>query len=441
MRNSDPWKGYGDLLEVYSRQPIVVFAGAGATLADPTRSKEPYGVGTWFDLLDKIVDKVVEANNDENLRRQYPGQRKQLKDKPWELAEWISRRVNRGPSGTVGTLTPFQRLIIQVVRGPTDAKGRHRNLPVTGTPERLIKQLPSPFLLAAPTMNAIVAFCGRLVAITGARFDVGSYLGFRVEPNQRVRALVTPNFDPYLEAAASRKYKRDLLKPVAAVDSGAGNLRQIPVFHVHGYVPFRPLDQPGVHRGEQLGEGGLRRSMVLTKSDYEREQQSADAYSPTLGPQVHLMRHYPTLFIGFSFSDQWINKVLRTIHKEGRQFRDPGENTRRRFAIVNGKKLSKRRLDRLDDLGVVPVVVNSFSEVPAVLGSLYKDALERDLPGRQGRRLLSLEDQTRAPREAVSDKRKRRRHQYTAEQAWTILHEMRDGKFPTTAQGIEHWLP
>jgi hypothetical protein len=177
--------------------------------------------------------------------------------------------------------------------------------------------------------------------------------------------------------------------------------------------------------------------MVLTKSDYKREQQSANAYSPTLGPQVHLMRHYPTLFIGFSFSDQWINKVLRTIHKEGRQFHDPEENTRRRFAIVNGKKFSKQRLDRLRKLGVVPVVVTSFAEVPAVLGSLYRDALERDLRGLP----LSLEDQTRAPREAVSDKRKRRRHQYTAEQAWTILHEMRDGKFPTTAQGIEHWLP
>jgi hypothetical protein len=428
MGNPGPWIGYRDLLEVYFRQPIVVFAGAGATLADPTRSEAPYGVGTWFDLLDKIV----EASKNETLQSQYAGQKEQVKE-PWELAEWISRKVNRGQSGTVGTLTPFQRLIIQVVRGPTDAKGRHRNLPVTGTKERLIKQLPSPFLEAAPTMKAIVAFCGRLAAITGARFDDGPYLGFRVEPNQRVQALVTPNFDPYLEAAASRKYKRDLLKPVAAVDSSAGNLRQIPVFHVHGYVPFPPLRKPD----EQPGEAGLRRSMVLTKSDYKREQQSANAYSPTLGPQVHLMRHYPTLFIGFSFSDQWINKVLRTIHKEGLQFHDSEENTRRRFAIVNGKKFSKQCLDRLRKLGVVPVVVTSFAEVPAVLGSLYKDALERDLRGLP----LSLEDQTRAPREAVSDKRKRRRHQYTAEQAWTILHEMRDGKFPTTAQGIEHWLP
>jgi hypothetical protein len=306
MRNSRCWKGYGALLEAYSRQPIVVFAGAGATL-DPTRSEESYGVGTWFDLLDKIVDKVVEANNNENLRRQYPGQRKQLKDKPWELAEWISQQVNLDQPGTPGTLTPFHRLIIEVVRGPKDAKGRHRNLPVTGTTKRPIRQLPSAFLRASPTMNAIVAFCGRLAAVTGARFDDGSYLGFRVEPNQRVRALVTPNFDPYLEAAASRKYKRDLLKPVAAVDSSAGDLRQIPVFHVHGYVPFPPVGESDM----DLGERGLRRSMVLTKSDYDKEQKAATAYSPTLGPQVHLMRHYPTLFIGFSFSDQWIEGSSR----------------------------------------------------------------------------------------------------------------------------------
>jgi hypothetical protein len=435
MRNLRRSDGYRDLLKVYSRQPIVVFAGAGATLADPARSKEPYGVGTWVELLDKIV----EANKDENLRRLYE-QKKRAKA-PWDLAEWISRQVDGRQPATAGTLTPFQRLIIEVVRGPKDEQGRYRNLPVTGTTKRLIKQLPSAFLGAAPTMNAIVAFCGRLAAITGARFNDGSYLGFRVEPNQRVRALVTPNFDPYLEAAASRKYKRDLLKPVAAVDSGAENLRQIPVFHVHGYVPFPPLDKPGVHRGEQLGEGGLRRSMVLTKSDYKREQKSADAYSPTLGPQVHLMRHYPTLFIGFSFSDQWIEKVLQTIHGEGRRYDDPGENTRRRFAIVNGKGFSKERLGHLrDDLGVVPVVVNSFSDIPAVLGCLYKDALEGDLRGRP----LSLEDQTRAPREVISDKRRRRRHQYTAEESWRILREMQDGKFPTKPRHgfeVEHWLP
>jgi hypothetical protein len=441
MRNLRRSDGYKALRKVYSTQPIVVFAGAGATLADPAPSKEEdYGVGTWVELLDKIV----KASKNETLQSQYPGQKKQVKEQgkePWELAEWISQQVDGDQSATADTLTPFQRLIIEVVRGPKDAKGRHRNLPVTGTTERLIKQLPSAFLRASPTMNAIVAFCGRLAAVTGARFDDGPYLGFRVEPNQRVRALVTPNFDPYLEAAASRKYKRDLLKPVAAVDSSAGKLRQIPVYHVHGYVPFPPLDKPGVHRGEQLGERGLRRSMVLTKRDYEQAWQSANAYSPTLGPQVHLMRHYPTLFIGFSFKDQWIKKLLQTIHDEGCRYDDPGENTRRRFAIVNGKDFSEERLGHLcDDLGVVPVVVKGFSEVPKVLGRLYKDALKRDLRGRP----LSLQDETGAPREVISDKRRRRRHQYTAEESWRILREMQDGKFPTKPRHgfeVEHWLP
>ncbi len=216
MRNPRPWEGYKDLLEVYSRQPIVVFAGAGATLADRTRRSEelPYGVGTWFQLLDTIV----EASKDETLQRLYARERARTGE-PWDLADWISRQVDGGQPGTGGRPTRFQQLIINVVRGPRDKKGRHRNLPVTGTDKRPIKQLPSPFLRASPTMNAIVAFCGRLAAVTGARFGDASYLGFRVEPNQRVRALVTPNFDPYLEAAASRKYKRDLLKPVAAVPS------------------------------------------------------------------------------------------------------------------------------------------------------------------------------------------------------------------------------
>src|SRR4029450_7379265 len=109
LRRSD---GYRDLLEVYSRQPIVVFAGAGATRADPARSKGPSGVGTWGELLDEIV----EANNDENLRRQYE-QEKERARTPWDLAEWISRQVDGDQAATAGTPTPFLPLLTHLPHG------------------------------------------------------------------------------------------------------------------------------------------------------------------------------------------------------------------------------------------------------------------------------------------------------------------------------------
>jgi len=120
MRNPRPWEGYKDLFEVYSRQPIVVFAGAGATLADRTRRSEelPYGVGTWFQLLDKIV----EASKDETLQRLYARERARTGE-PWDLADWISRQVDGGQPGTGGRPTRFQELIINVVRGPRDTNG------------------------------------------------------------------------------------------------------------------------------------------------------------------------------------------------------------------------------------------------------------------------------------------------------------------------------
>ena len=56
--------------------------------------------------------------------------------------------------------------------------------------------------------------------------------------NHRVCAIVTSNYDPFLEAASSTMFRKPILKPVAARGSSVGGLVEIPVFHIHGYVPF-----------------------------------------------------------------------------------------------------------------------------------------------------------------------------------------------------------
>ncbi len=396
-------RAFRELAAVYRERPIVLFTGAGATLTDPGLDEDyRYGVGTWTELLDRAIEGRVDAG----LRRRYAN----LKTaEPWELAEWVSDRL--GPAR-------LRQRVVDAVRGPRDRKGKHRNLPLTGTAERPIKQVAREFLDAAPTMNAVVAFCADLAAVTGARDEQGSYIGFRVEPNRRVRAVVTPNFDPYLEAAASRMFKRDLLKPVAAVDSSAGSLRQIPVHHVHGYVSF--ADREARRR---------RRSLVLTKTDYKREWKSADGYSPTLGPQVHFLRHYPTLFIGFSFRDRWIAELLTKIHRERAAAGHP-----RHYAIVREDEFEGRFRELREELGVEPVPVGRFDEIPGRLGKLYVAGLRKDF-----RRVL-LADETR-PAAGADPGPSTRRTTYSAEDCWRILVAMRDGKLPRGRPPgpVEYW--
>jgi hypothetical protein len=413
------WPELDSLVRTYRTKPIVVFAGAGATLAAPDPAQGTrFGVGTWTELLDAIVDRAGDAV----LRRRYEQQKRTSPADPWFLADWIHDQLDGPLVSTLSEVGMFERLVIDAVRGRND-DGTYRNLP----PSRggAIRQLPMPFLHAAPTMNAIVALCGELRAVTGSRHPrPRPYLGFRVEPNRHIQALVTPNFDPYLEAAASRKYKRSLLKPVGSVGS-AGSLRQIPVFHIHGYVPFR--SEP---------EYSLTRSLVLTSAEYRIQEDHTSALAPALGPQVHLLRHYASLFIGFSFHDPWIEQNLRSLHEQSGTYGYTATRRLPRFAIVDGGEFDETRRSWLKtELGVHPIPVDDFAEIPEVLGVLYAAGADR-----RGRPIL-LADETSEPPESIEDRRARRRT-FTPAQVWEILCDMTNGRMrPASAIASAAWEP
>jgi len=235
-------------------------------------------------------------------------------------------------------------------------------------PRNVHGQLSGGFLSAAPTLNAVTAFCASLAGILGGTAAPTLRLG----PNPRVRAIVTSNYDPYLEAAAVTKYRRRLLKPVAAFGSSAGQLGEIPVFHVHGYVQM-----PSRRRGPTPEPRHAFVDPVLSGSDYRRAWRSSNAYSHVIGSQVHLLRHYPTLFIGFSFRDGWINRLLRRLHKERTGRRKPLTH----HAVISEQEFDSKPARFFDELGVQPLVVRDFSQLPQALGELYLEGLRVDSGG------------------------------------------------------------
>ena len=180
-----------------------------------------------------------------------------------------------------------------------------------------------------------------------------------------IQGIITTNYDPFLEAAAATMFRKELLKPVAAYGAPAGTHQQIPVFHIHGYVPH-PGQQDAYYREPTTSQ------LVITSEDYNLAWAKNTAFGTTITPQVHYLRHFPTLFIGFSFDDKEVVGLLKKLQME-REYRK--EETVEHFAIMNEAEANK--LD-FAELGIKVIELPSFIDIPACLGEVYQAGLEQD---------------------------------------------------------------
>ena len=239
-------------------------------------------------------------------------------------------------------------------------------------------------------MNALVACCAKFAAgkisrdRNGQRFAV-----YQRSINPRVHGIISSNYDPFLEAASSTMFRIPILKPVAAQGSSTGDLTQIPVFHIHGYVPLPGELQGSTSHIPMVGP-------VITTSDYKSAWKVNDAYNFTMGPQIHILRNYSVLFIGFSFRDEWVNDLLRTLNKERKkremkaekQVEKEGNKRKERalrlyhYAIMKEDKIKSKGYDFFDELGVKAIPVRDYAQIKDLLGHLYQQGLAHDYQGR-----------------------------------------------------------
>lgn len=361
------------LADHYRKSPIALYTGAGVS----TSKSRDFGMASWEDLLEKAL--VAQAGTDSEILGMLRRKReKEWRDEPWKMADWLGKKIGK---------KKLQKSLVKVVQSEQNFPARRRSMIEGG---KQYKQLNGDFLANASTLNSICAFCATLTAEVEGTKDPT----YRVAPNPRVYAVVTSNYDPFLEAASSNMFIRHRLKPVGRYGSSVGNLHQIPVFHIHGYVPYP-------EEGDQDREEAIPPMVdpVLTTADYEKAWTDS-ALSFTMNPQIHILRHYCTLFIGFSFRDKWINDLLNKLNTE-REARGPDRLYH--FALIIEAEVEKRGRGFFDRLGVKPIQLGNNGEIPTVLNHLYLTGLAEDhrsdrirlpIEAKKGRKKASREPAT-----------------------------------------------
>ncbi|MGD9091485.1 MAG: SIR2 family protein [Anaerolineales bacterium] len=333
---------YLDLEKFYKKRPIALYTGAGVSWTSDDR----YGMAGWDEFVRSILeaDEGTDSSTIEDFNRRYD---LCWVDKPWEMAEWVAKRIGR-------------EVFEEHVRNIVQRKQNYKEY-------KLIRE---DFLRVAPTLKAVTAFCGKFTGGRFVEYDSGRRAAiYENEPNPRVRAVITSNYDHYLEAASSSIFRNQILKPVGARGSSVGKLNQIPVFHIHGYVPFpKKPDKKVTEEPIPFVDP------VVTKRDYEQAWRSDDVFNFTMGPQIHVLRHYSVLFIGFSFRDEWVSNLLEDLNEERKDRSDRMFH----YALMKNDEVNAKGEDFFDKLGVKPIRLNNFGEIREVMSHLYQAALRVD---------------------------------------------------------------
>jgi len=337
---------YLDLSAYYLDHPIALYAGAGVS-----KSGNPaFGVGLWDEFVRSIL--VLDGNVNPETVEAFDKNKSKWKDKPWEMAEWVAYKIG---------YDAFERHVTAIIQRKENFQEKY-------------KLLSGKFLENARTLNSLVAFCAGLSGGKIAEDSKGQQTAvYRRSINQRVRAIVTSNYDPFLEAASATMFRKPILKPVAARGSSVGTLVEIPVFHIHGYVPI-----PYKFRKQGTATPTPFVDPVITTSDYKSAWKANNVYNFTMGPQIHILRHYAVLFIGFSFRDKWVNHLLTKLNEERRDRKDRLYH----YALLWKDEIDARgAAPFFDELGVKTIPLDNHSQIKDLLGHLYQQALVYDHAG------------------------------------------------------------
>ena len=215
------------------------------------------------------------------------------------------------------------------------------------------------------TLRAVAAVCA-------VRRPDGSF-----GPNPCVHAIVTTNVDSVLRSYVSARWG-DILRSIDRASAGRVSGR-IPVYYMHGFIRFdRDIGEVTHHAAD------LR---VFTEQEFfDFFGDPNGLYNYTL---LYLLREYPCLFIGVSFKDDNIRRLLHYSKKERVESylnegesreRAEGKSTRHYLLAKSpeaGERLATLTEQSLGRLGVRALWVESHDQISERLGMLYQSTRPR----------------------------------------------------------------
>ena len=301
------------LCQVYRQGMMCVFTGAGVSFTEAAAYKAP---GWWGLLLETYAALRLELSSDqakarfEALRAERP--------QAWDAASALVSEA--------GSEAAFLAIMRRVLVGRT---GR----------DKAYKRLPIAYLNHAATLNAVIAFCSRLRAVR---------IHPCLEPNPRLRAVLTLNYDWFLEGGATQKYNANPFKPVASLESQEEPGR-LPVYHLHGYIPHDVNEAP-------------RYPLILTAESYREAYRPGAFTTETLD---RFLGAFPALFVGVSFEDELLVRRIEGLSVGPTH-----------FALFKAGSADEMLLDRLRAAGVLPILYPDHDRVPDILGRVYQSGLD-----------------------------------------------------------------
>lgn len=217
-----------------------------------------------------------------------------------------------------------------------------------------------------PTLSAVAALCAT------KRRSAATFI-----PNPRIHGIVNFNFDATLRQYTRARYRPTILRTVERPSAEVMHER-INVYHVHGFFQF--LDGP---IGDPEKEAPDIR--VFTEQEYfDFFNQPNTMFSYAF---LYLLRTYRMLFIGISFKDDNVRRLLHYSQKEIRESyqKEYEKKTElparveevgiRHYTIqksTQSDRWNKTIETSLRRLGVHVLWVEDFAQVPEKLQQLYE---------------------------------------------------------------------
>jgi len=198
----------------------------------------------------------------------------------------------------------------------------------------------------APTLQAALGFSAQVCGGGGE-----APWGF--QRNRRIGMVITPNIDEFYAAGwGCYGGLRDQWAIQTPFEKAELAPPRRPIYYLHSYIPFKREQAPSNHR---LAISRQARSLIYAPGGYVR------------GVLAMALRHLRLIFLGTSFNDPALAAALRESPRG------------RHFAIVRA-----HHVERVRELGVLPVVVSDHSQVPLLLATIYCAGLDPAEIGRYG---------------------------------------------------------